>query len=162
MSLTLWKINEEQARLNYMLEESGGEITPEIEQALTINEGNFLTKCENYIAAIRQYQALDTAAKKEIERIRAVQNAAKKIQSHLKNRIEDAMNLFGKTKVELDVSTISFRKSTEVSIYDPDVVPSQYLKVETCIDKQKIKDDLKMGIDVPGASLKENRNLQIK
>ena len=44
MNLTLYQISEEQQRLNAMLEESGGELTPEIEEALAINRDNLQVK----------------------------------------------------------------------------------------------------------------------
>ena len=43
---TLYTITEDQRLLNAMLEENGGELTPEIEEALRITEDNFIAKAE--------------------------------------------------------------------------------------------------------------------
>ena len=61
-NLSLYHITSEQLRINELLEESGGELTPEIEEALVINEGNFLVKAEGYIESIAKYKALAEAA----------------------------------------------------------------------------------------------------
>lgn len=161
-TLTLYRINEEQMRINAMLEESYGEITPEIEEALIINKDNFLVKAENYAATVFLYKSLEERAAEEIKRLQGVKNAAKKIQDTLKSRLSDAMQLFDKSKVEVGTFTLSFRKSTSVLIEDEASIPSRYVVVSTSPDKTKIKTDLSEGVDVPGASLVENRNLQIK
>lgn len=45
-NITLYNITSEQLRINELLEESGGELTPEIEEALIINKDNFIAKSE--------------------------------------------------------------------------------------------------------------------
>lgn len=44
MKQTLYSIAEDQRLINAMLEENGGELTPEIEEAMIITEENFLAK----------------------------------------------------------------------------------------------------------------------
>jgi type I restriction enzyme M protein len=67
---TLYAITSEQLRINELLEESGGELTPEIEEALTLNEENFLVKSDGYIESIARFKALD----KEVDRKRTEQS----------------------------------------------------------------------------------------
>ena len=77
-NLSLYHITSEQLRINELLEESGGELTPEIEEALAINETNFLTKSEGYIESIAKYKALAEAADvriKEMQRIKKTADA---------------------------------------------------------------------------------------
>ena len=72
-AITLYQISEDQRRLNAMLEETGGELTPELEEALAITEQNFVTKAENYGKAILHYKQMVAAAKAETDRIKAIQ-----------------------------------------------------------------------------------------
>ena len=67
MELTLYQISEEQRRLDAMLEETGGELTPEIEEALAVNEGNFMQKSRDYGYAVLRYKAFVEAIKAAYE-----------------------------------------------------------------------------------------------
>lgn len=161
-TLTLYKISEEQSRLNAMLEESMGEVTPEIEEALAITRENFLIKAENYAAAAFLYKSLEDRAADEIRRLQGVKAAAQKIQDNLKSRLADAMRLFDENHVEVGTYKLSFRKSTSVNITDERAIPGEFIEIKTSIKKAEVKAALAGGIEVPGAELIENQNLQIR
>jgi hypothetical protein len=72
------------------------------------------------------------------------------------------MNVMGKDKVEIDLHKISFRASTAVNIIDEVRIPNRYIKVETKIDKDALRRDLKAGLVVEGAELITNKSLQIR
>ena len=59
---------------------------------------------------------------------------------------------------------VSFRKSVAVSIDDEKALPADFVveTVTTKPDKTAIKKAIQSGQEVSGASLVENRNLQIK
>ena len=73
-----------------------------------------------------------------------------------------AMETLGRNKVEVGLHKISLRSSTVVNITDEAHIPSYYIKVETKIDKEAIKRDLKNGIAVEGAELVTNQSIQIR
>jgi len=56
----------------------------------------------------------------------------------------------------------SSRKSTAVVIENEDAIPPQYRKIVVSPDKALIGQDLKCGATIPGASLVERANLQVK
>ena len=60
--LTLYNITSEQFRIYELLEELGGEFTPEIEEALALNHENFLVKSEGYIEGIAKYRDMKELA----------------------------------------------------------------------------------------------------
>lgn len=159
--ITLYEISAEQQRLNYLLEESGGELTPEIQELLIINEGNFLSKSENYAKAILHYKAVEQTIKAEQERLDAFKKTAQKTQERLKEKLSEAMILFEKEKIEFNTIKLSFRKSQSVQIIDESKIPNEFIKVKTEIDKAGIKEALKSQ-SIPGAILQDNLNLQIK
>ena len=74
------------------------------------------------------------------------------------------MQLFDISELKTPTLKINFRKSESVDIADLNLLESEYKKVtitETA-DKTAIKDAIKNGIQVTGAVLKTNLNLQIK
>lgn len=162
MTNSLYHITSEQLRINELLEESGGELTPEIEEALIINEENFIAKSEGYIETIAKYKALAEAAKVRIEEYQRIKRTAENIEKRLKERMQWAMEVMGRDKVEVGLRKLSLRSSTAVNITDEVRIPNQYIKVETSVDKMALKKDLQAGMVIEGAELVTNRNLQIR
>lgn len=160
--LTLFAISAEQMRINEMLEESGGELTPELEEALIINAENFAIKADGYIASISKYKAMVEAAGEEIKRLQAIKKTFENIEKRLKERLSQGMEVMGYDKIEMGLHKLSFRSSTAVNVTDESAIPSEYLKVETSVDKMAVKKALQDGVEVAGAELVTNRNLQIR
>jgi ribosomal protein S8 len=160
--LTLYTITSEQLRINELLEESGGELTPEIEEALILNEENFLTKSEGYIESIAQYKALAEAADVRIKEMQRIKKTAENIEKRLKERLQHAMVVMGHDKVDVGLRKLSLRSSTAVSITNEVAIPAEYIIVETKVDKMKIKEALKNGVVIDGAELVTNKSIQIR
>lgn len=160
--LTLYTITSEQLRINELLEESGGELTPEIEEALILNEENFLTKSEGYIESIARYKALAEAADVRIKEMQRIKKTAENIEKRLKERLQHAMVVMGHDKVDVGLRKLSLRSSTAVSITNEDAIPAEYIIVETKVDKMKIKEALKNGVVIDGAELVTNKSIQIR
>jgi hypothetical protein len=159
---TLFNITAEQRRINDALMESGGELTPELEEALLINSENFAVKVEGYATSIHQFEAFADAADAEIKRLMALKKSAQGAAKRLKDNLAYGMEVMGYNKVDMGLHKLSFRTSTAVNITDEVRIPNQYIKVETKIDKESLKRDLKAGLVVEGAELVTNRNLQIR
>ena len=162
MTPSLFNITTEQVRINDMLMESGGELTPELEEALIINSENFAIKTEGYATSIHRFEALADAADAEIKRLTAIKKSAQGAQKRLKDTLATAMEVFGYDKYDIGLHKLSFRSSTAVNITDEVRIPNQYIKVETKIDKESLKRDLKAGLVIEGAELVTNRNIQIR
>ena len=160
-AITLYQISEDQRRLNAMLEETGGELTPELEEALAITEQNFVSKAENYGKAILHYKQLVAAAKAETDRIKAIQKTCENAIARMEERLRDAMILFDKPKVEMATLKLSLRKSERVVIDDENNLPADCIVVKTEVSKTEVKRHLKAGETI-GAHLEENQSLQIK
>ena len=161
MELTLYQISDEQRRINAMLEETGGEITPELEEALAINEGNFITKAENYGKAILHYKTIVAAIKAEKDRLDGLKKTAENAVARMEERLVAAMQTFDKPKVESSTLKLSLRKSERVIIDDENAVPADCKTIKVEISKTDLKRHLKAG-EMCGAHLEENQSLQIK
>lgn len=159
---SLYNITAEQQRINDALMESGGELTPELEDALVINAENFAIKVEGYAASIHKFDAGIDAIDAEIKRLTALKKSATGAKTRLKDTLAYAMETFGYDKLDMGLHKLSFRTSQAVNITDEVRIPNQYIKVETKIDKESLKRDLKAGLVIEGAELVTNRNLQIR
>ena len=161
-NLSLYHITSEQLRINELLEESGGELTPEIEEALAINETNFLAKSEGYIESIAKYKALAEAADVRIKEMQRIKKTAENIEKRLKERLLWAMNAMERDRVEVGARKLSIRNTTSVNITNEAHIPSNYIKVETSVDKVSLKRDLVAGMVLEGAELITNKSIQIR
>lgn len=160
--MTLYRITSEQLRINELLEESGGELTAEIEEALMLNEENFIAKSEGYIEAIAYFKARQEAAKVRIEEMQRIKKTAENAEKRLKERMQLAMEIMGRDKVEVGLHKLSLRNTQVVNIICESAVPNEFVKVETSIDKAKLKERLKTGEIIPGAELRYNQSIQIR
>ena len=161
---TLYGITAELNGILAQLEELGGEITPEIEQALAINEEQFVAKAEDYGHAILNLKGMAAAAKAEKERLAGLQKFYENTQKRLTDALSSAMQVFGHDKVENATMRLSLRHSTATEVDDLDQLPAEFktTKVEVVADKTAIKKAIQQGEAVPGAHLVENVSLQIK
>ncbi len=162
MSVTLFNITAEQRRINEALMELDGELSPELEEALIINAENFAVKVDGYATSIHQFEAFAEAADAEIKRLTALKKSAQGAVKRLKENLAYGMDVMGLDKADIGLHKLSFRSSTAVNITDEVRIPNQYIKVETKIDKESLKRDLKAGLVIEGAELVTNRNLQLR
>ena len=166
MELKLYEITDDYLEILDELMHNGGELTEEIELALQINEENMYAKLENYAKFIRQKEALINARKEEISRLSALNKTDQTLIDNLKGRVEYAMNLYHKDKIETNLFKFSFRKSSSVEIIDENAIPEEFKKREEIvkISKLDIRNYLKENnlTEVQGAKLVESKSLNIK
>lgn len=160
--MKLFEIAQEELDLLNEIEEIEGEITPELEERLKINEANMAKKMEGYCKLILWYDTQILAAKEETERLRKLIKRAERSQEWMKGAMLDVMVGLDKPKVSAGTFTVGTRKSTAVNIIDEYSIPVRYEIVSVKIDKAAIKDAIKNGEEVPGAQLVERRLLTIK
>ena len=121
-------------------------------------------KLESYAAVINQLSADVDMLKREETRLA---NRRKTIESNIarmKGAVMGYMDAIGSTKEKAGTFTISFRKSNIVDIENTELIPDEYIKIvtEPKLDKVAMKNAMKDGITIPGASLVESRSVQIK
>jgi vacuolar-type H+-ATPase subunit I/STV1 len=158
----LYLIQQDHLTLLRMLEDAGGDLTPELEQALQITEQELEVKAVNYA---RVCLALDSKVKSIDDEIKRLQDRKKKFEKSgemLEERLKGAMDQFGLQRLESDLISLSFRKSESVEVFSPEVVPEQYYETKKEISKSKIRAAMKEGCIVAGARLVTKQNLQIK
>ena len=160
--MKLYEITQEAQYLAVLLETE--ELTPELEEALIINQDQLQAKAVNYAKVIANYQAESDAIDQEIKRLKAMKDSREKKIELLKESVKKAMLLSGIEKVESPLFKLSVRRSEAVEVDLVESLPNAFLNVKNVVtaDKLAIKEAIKRGENVIGARLVENFNLQIK
>lgn len=160
--MNLYNLTTQAKQIALLLEE--GEFTPEIEQALVINQEQLQEKAINYTYVIKNFEADSQAIDNEIKRLKAMKEAKDKAIDRMKEAVRNAMLASGIDKVESSLFKLSLRRSEAVEVVNIDQLPESLVTVKKTVsaDKVKIKFMIKNGVPVEGATLIENYNLQIK
>lgn len=118
-------------------------------------------KVENYIKVIKNIESDVEARKNEIKRLTELNKADEKKKDHLKETLSKSMALTGHERVDTPLFKVSFRKSQAVEV-DELVLPESYKVATWKPDKKRLKEDLKNGLEIIGATLVERKNLSIR
>lgn len=164
MEKSIYHIQNDHLQLMRVIEENEGEITPEIDDQLSLTKDEFEQKAVSYGYLMKHINDESVNIRNEIDRLNKILSAKDKLETELKKRVTDAMLNFGINKISLNNLTVSFRKS-EVLVVEPETqIPSEYIKTKTTeyTDNAKMKADVKAGKVIPGVSILEKQNLQIK
>jgi len=141
-----------------------GEITPELETALTINKEQLQSKAVDYSYVIKQLDSDCEQIDAELKRLQQLKKVRTNLAERLKNTISDAMNLYEVEKIETPLIKLSFRNSESVEITNESQLDACFIvtKMVSTPDKKAIKDAIKSGMFVEGATISYNKNLQIR
>lgn len=163
MEKSLYVIKEEYLDLISQIESSEGELTPELESALTINKSELEVKSIAYVEVIKQRESFNARIDEEIKRLQAIKKANDNLVLRLKNNLLNAVNMFG--NFEAGFLKLSTRKSKSVEVnIDTNDLPKEFksIKVTEAPDKTAIKKAIESGQEVEGCRIVENINLSIK
>lgn len=114
----------EQSFLNIFeeLEENGGELTPELEDALNITQENFINKIKSYVNVIKSYKNDLDAVKCESNRLKDYKTTKNNTLERLNNRVIEAVEKFGDINkngvnfVDYSTGKVSIRKTKNITI----------------------------------------------
>ena len=122
---------------------------------------DYENKVENYIKVMKNLDADIEARKSEIDRLKKLNDADKSKKERMKSDLATSMELTGHEIVDTTLFKVSFRKSKAVEV-DMVLLPDEYKKVEYKADKTILKQLLNSGQEISGATLVENKNLNIR
>ena len=163
MEKSLYVIKEEYLDLISQIEQAEGELTPELESALTINKAELEVKSIAYVEVIKQRESFNARIDEEIKRLQAIKKANDNLVLRLKNNLLNAVNMFG--NFEAGFLKLSTRKSKSVEVnIDTNDLPKEFksIKVTEAPDKTAIKKAIESGQEIEGCRIVENINLAIK
>lgn len=161
MKKSLYHIETEYLNIINQVEELEGELTPELEEQLTINEKELQGKSIAYLEFIGSREELNKRVDDEIKRLQALKKSNNNLIKNLKNRLLDAVKLFG--DFEVGLTKFGTRKSSSVQVEDVNSLPKELkvVKVTEQADKKAIKEALKRGEEIEGCEIVESVNLKI-
>ncbi len=161
---SLYDIRAEHLALLDEIEQNDGELTPALEQALSLTNEQFEQKATSYGFVIKHFDDDINTIQAEIKRLSLIEDVIQRRKELFKERLSNAMQEFGFEKITTPLLTLSFRKSESVEITSEKDLPKDYVeqKISTSPNKQKIRIAIKAGQDVPGAQIVVKNNLQIK
>ncbi len=143
-----------------------GEMTDNTNQLAIWNEEltkDLKEKSSNVIAVVRNQELTIDALDNEIKRLKAMKDDIENRLDKFKVYIKNAMITNNIEKIDTNLGSIKFTKSTSTEIFDESLIDKKFIEVVTTekISKEKIKKALKAGEEVQGARLVENKNLKI-
>ena len=141
-------------------EENEGVIPDDLADALEAVGSTYEEKIHNCLLYYKNQDAEETAIKAEAQKLTARATAASKRKLWMKKYLQSCCP--EGVKLSFADSAMSWRKSKSVDIIDESKVPEDYCKVIITPSKTAIKQAIESGVVVPGASIVEKLNLQIK
>lgn len=173
---SLFQLSADMSAIEDALWESGGELTPELEQALTETEQSLAVKTDGYNSLIRKFASKADVIDAEIKRLTALKKTYQNAEKRLKNHICETMGVFGIDKLEGQYCKISRAKTTSIETNDELLLATclpaiaaineslpPYIRVEPKISKTAIKEYQKTeGILPAGAEVVENWSIRIR
>jgi hypothetical protein len=173
----LFQLTADMAAIEDALWENGGELTPELEEAMTETTASLVAKTDGYGALIRKFDSASAAIDAEIKRLQALKKTATNAVDRLKERVKFSMQTNGISKLDGQLTKFSLRRSEKTVTDDESILaPYQFtleefrqtlppyislpdFKVNKTIIKDMIKKD---GIQIPGATMEENWSVIMK
>ena len=165
MKKSLYNIEEEYLKIANQLED--GELSPELETALAINEQQLQGKAVAYAYVIKEAEddilILETRIKEWQKKLKA----KKAIIEVLKKNVGNAMKLYGYHEIKTADVKLNFRRSEGVICTAFEGVNLTDDLVTIIPEQRKpnltvIKAAIKEGIEIEGYSIEERFSLQIK
>ena len=125
--MNIYEISQALLDIYNELEENGGELTEELEKALTITQADFKQKVRDYVSVLKQIDLDITGIDQEVKRLKAYKESKSKAKDRLSSILTNAIDMFGEhTKsggayVDLGDEKVSVRNTTKVEV-DTDTV----------------------------------------
>lgn len=151
--MTLKEMMDQTAELEQQLEESGGELTPELEETLDNLANDLNNKVDAYGYLLNRMKSKAEAIKGLVKEMQAKQKAAENNYNRLKDSLAYTMALYGHPKLEGGVYTISTRTTNSVDV-DEETLLKPYTDTIAAIDEQLPK-YIKMKPSISKTALKE-------
>ena len=164
---SIYEITSDIAFINQMLEADGDVDEEALKGALEVSKEDLVLKLESYCKVIKNFEAVISGLKDEEARLKAKRQSYENTIDRMKKAMQNAMETVGEPKLPCGTFTVAIQKNPESVVLDEQYIenfPEVYLKVkEPEIDRKKIKDDLKAGVDLSGlAHLESTYGLRIR
>jgi hypothetical protein len=154
--LSLFKIGAGLREIESSIEMAGGEVTLNDEVVIEALTEALTTKADGVVEYIKSKEATLDTINQRIKEFTELKGREQKKLMQFNEYVVTCMDMMGVDKIEGNLAKVSIRKPVKVvNITSEKLLDSQYIKekVISRIDKDKIKDELKLGKAVEGAEL---------
>lgn len=150
-------------KIEQMLIESGGEITPEIELEMAINPKTISDLVDSKHLTLDRLEKSIELYEKKADQFSALASSLKNVKKFIETSIKQFMLENDKQVLagnDFQFKTVRSKPSVEIS--DELFLPDEYKKEKVTVtpDKEKILKDLLIGIPIQGCILKESYSLR--
>lgn len=163
--MKLYELSTQYTQLVDMLEQAQDNIETleAIHDTLDAITDNIEIKADNIAKVMQQLKAekeiIDTEAKRLADRGAKLQ----KQHDQLKAYLFENMSMIGADKIKTALFSFTIRNNPpSVNIIDETLIPQEFIKLTTSIDKKSIMEQLKGGQEVTGVALQQTKSLMIK
>lgn len=144
--MNIWEIQQGLLSVFEELEENGGELTPELEEKLSITQDSFKSKCESYVNVIKAAKADIAAIDQETKRLAELKKSKNTLIDRLSKIMIEAINMFGDTSksgsrfIDYGTGKLSIRSSQKVELDDNklECMANEYAK---CVSFERMLGD---------------------
>lgn len=164
MNITLYKAAEDVRNLLEQIDPETGELPAEFDKAQALVASKAQAVAAWVLSNEAEADFVEEHAKKLLEKVKA----ARKRSEHLRIYLAQHMKLAGITEIKSDDAIFKVKLEIErdqsVDVFDARILPVFYekTKVESTPNKSLIAQEIKKGIEVPGARLVQKDRLTIK
>lgn len=161
---TLVALTSEAHQLAMMIELLGGEITPELDEALQVNEQDLKDKADKYAFILKRIPMHQTYWKGIAEEANRVLKGLGDAETRLRDRIKATMAANGLNTIEGELNALKLSRARDSLVLDEPKLPAAYLmtKTEQVPDKERIRSDIERGEIISGAELRPSYTLKLK
>lgn len=144
---------------------SDPEIPPEaIADTLEGIEGEIELKAQSYAIIIKELEGEAVKLKTEETRLLSKRKSLENNIKRIKDNLFNAMKITGKEKFKTDLFSFGIQKSpAKLVIDDSSLIPEKYyVEQAPKLDEQRLKSDLKSGIECKYAHLEQGEHVRIR
>jgi hypothetical protein len=158
---TLISLAQEAMQLSQAILEAGGELTPEVEAALTANTQALVTKLDGYVYIQDRLEMEAAHWKTRAEQCMSVSRTYSSARERLRESVKRVMIEMDQTDLRGSEHRFKLVKSKPRLVINEAEIPAEYqMQVTTMVpDKERIREDLEMGATIPGARFEESFRL---
>lgn len=136
-----------------------------LEKALSSIEDNIEIKAESMAKLVKGIDGDVVALKEEENRLAKRRKALENKQTNIKLYLKNQLKVMGIDKVKTPLFTVALQNNPpSVNILNEDLIPEQYKKSVTTVSvvKKDLLEDLKQGLIIEGAEIKQGKSLRIR
>lgn len=162
LSTNIWRMTKEMEAIGTALVENGGEVTPEIEEALIINEENQLAVVDSMREFIAKTESECAYLGEEAKRLQQMKKSRENAIKKIKGMLKDYMVVAGIKSIEGTFCKVTLSERKAIAVDEEEILnyfaPAieeaksclpDYIKVECSVLKTKAAEALDAGKPIP-------------